>query len=318
MLRLHPTLETPHVRRAMTLVELLVVIAIIGVLIALLLPAVQAARGVARRLQCANNLKQIGLAIHTYANAHREWLPAWARFRYEGPWRDGLPETGFSWRVTVLPQLEQQALFDQFRFRKTSKSIDDFFDEPTKAAAETMLPAFQCPTTPGRPRRVEGLFGRVSPAGNDYTAPWYLVGFVEWKSTSAWNPSPPHDVEYHQYINRETTRPVRMSWISDGLSQTLLLVEIANLPNVEPPEFVERWVSEDGGSWAMYDRLNYVVAWGINRMNAGSAFSFHPGGVNTLAADGGVHWIPEATSDDVMWALITREGGEVIDWNKVR
>jgi prepilin-type N-terminal cleavage/methylation domain-containing protein/prepilin-type processing-associated H-X9-DG protein len=299
-------------RGGFTLVELLVVIFVIAILLALLLPAVQAARGAARKLQCANNLKQIGLAIHNYANVQREHLPAWARFPYKGVWMAGRPDTGFSWRVTLLAHLEQQAVFDQIRFRATSKSIDDFFDEPTKVAAETILPVFQCPTTPGRPRRVEGLFGRVSPAANDYMAPIILSEESEWKAATAWNPSAA------LYLSvPEVMRPVRLSSIFDGLSQTLLVFEQANLPNAEPAD-QGPWVVQDGGTWPMYDRLHYIGHWGINQINFGGAFSYHSGGVNTLAGDGSVHWLPETTSKDVVRALLTRDGGEAVDLSKVR
>jgi prepilin-type N-terminal cleavage/methylation domain-containing protein len=103
-------------RRAFTLVELLVVIAIIGILIALLLPAVQAAREAARRTQCANNLKQLGLGMHNYADKYKEQLP-WNGFRGPG----GDPQTGwtaytYSWIVATLPYVEQQPLYDAFNF----------------------------------------------------------------------------------------------------------------------------------------------------------------------------------------------------------
>src|SRR6059036_1967376 len=97
-----------HLRSAFTLVELLVVIAIIGVLVALLLPAVQAAREAARRAQCSNNLKQLSLALHNYENTHNTLPPA------------GIDSNQMSWTVLLLPFFEQQALYDQFNFNKGS------------------------------------------------------------------------------------------------------------------------------------------------------------------------------------------------------
>ncbi|MGI8982463.1 MAG: DUF1559 domain-containing protein [Pirellulaceae bacterium] len=98
-------------RRGFTLVELLVVIAIIGVLVALLLPAVQQAREAARRMQCANNLKQYGVAIHTY---HDIWnkLPT-STFAHNGRWTNDCP----SFHVSILPQMEQQPLYDKIIWR---------------------------------------------------------------------------------------------------------------------------------------------------------------------------------------------------------
>ena len=107
-------------RRGFTLVELLVVIAIIGILVALLLPAVQAAREAARRMQCSNNLKQLGLACHNYSDVHKRlpwnWDPAWGgnpEPRGQVPPYLNQP---FSWIVAALPFLEQQPLYDQIDF----------------------------------------------------------------------------------------------------------------------------------------------------------------------------------------------------------
>ena len=113
-------------RRGFTLVELLVVIAIIGILVALLLPAIQAAREAARRTQCSNNLKQLGLACHNYADKYQERLPwnsdpAWqAWWGWNNTDQNGTRRFGWvrdwSWIVAALPYMEQQALYDQFNF----------------------------------------------------------------------------------------------------------------------------------------------------------------------------------------------------------
>ncbi len=99
-------------RRAFTLVELLVVIAIIGVLVALLLPAVQAAREAARRMQCSNNMKQIGLALHNYADSYRGSLG----FNQDKLWDSNQRFKDFSWVVSVLPYMEQIGIYDSINF----------------------------------------------------------------------------------------------------------------------------------------------------------------------------------------------------------
>jgi prepilin-type N-terminal cleavage/methylation domain-containing protein len=97
-------------RRGFTLVELLVVIAIIGVLVALLLPAVQAAREAARRTQCVNNLKQIGLALHNYHDTYKTF--PYGSFNLRETW----PSSGTNWRALILPFVEQQTIHDQLTF----------------------------------------------------------------------------------------------------------------------------------------------------------------------------------------------------------
>jgi prepilin-type N-terminal cleavage/methylation domain-containing protein len=119
-------------RRAFTLVELLVVIAIIGILVALLLPAVQAAREAARRMQCSNNLKQIALALHNYENSIRE-LPFGSGYAFTN--------TG-TWMSFILPQLEQQNLYNQFDFRKP------MYDPVNKPAITTPISFLTCPSDP--------------------------------------------------------------------------------------------------------------------------------------------------------------------------
>jgi prepilin-type N-terminal cleavage/methylation domain-containing protein/prepilin-type processing-associated H-X9-DG protein len=139
-------------RAGFTLVELLVVIAIIGVLISLLLPAVQAARAAAARIQCANNLKQIGLALHNYEGANGEFPPAYVTadpyadgvaygISYGDQYRNG--PTGFAWGVFLLPFLEEQNLHDQF-------ALSDACWSPANAgAAATQVSAFLCPSASG-------------------------------------------------------------------------------------------------------------------------------------------------------------------------
>src|SRR5437773_558439 len=109
-------------RRAFTLVELLVVIAIIGVLVALLLPAVQSARESARRMSCMNNLKQIGLALHNHHDAFGTFPP--------GGVTNGTccgTQSGATWTIYILPFIEQQMLYDKYDFTQTNESSANAF-----------------------------------------------------------------------------------------------------------------------------------------------------------------------------------------------
>jgi len=131
-------------RRAFTLVELLVVIAIIGILIALLLPAVQAAREAARRTQCSNNLKQIGLALHNYHDTHKTFPIGHIRRMVDA---SGTPDwawtSGYGWGGLVLPFMEQTSLHSQLDFKVS------VFDPVNLAVLGTTSPAFaQCPSDP--------------------------------------------------------------------------------------------------------------------------------------------------------------------------
>lgn len=151
--------------RGFTLVELLVVIAIIGILVGLLLPAVQAAREAARRMQCSNNLKQLGLALQTYHDTYKRfpagsysvtWLPLYPNAGHNN---NGLPWVGGLWRkgstlVKLLPYVEQSAFFNQIPFQS---DVDAWFDTlqpttstfmPGKRPREMNIPTFLCPSDP--------------------------------------------------------------------------------------------------------------------------------------------------------------------------
>ncbi|MBN1853785.1 MAG: DUF1559 domain-containing protein, partial [Pirellulales bacterium] len=123
---------------AFTLVELLVVIAIIGILVALLLPAVQAAREAARRSQCGNNLKQIGLAILNYESAYKTFPPGGITL---GPCCG--TKSGTSWPISILPQMEEQPLFDQYNFNAFNE------DPENMVVRETKLVKYTCPSDEG-------------------------------------------------------------------------------------------------------------------------------------------------------------------------
>ena len=135
-------------RRGFTLVELLVVIAIIGILVALLLPAVQVAREAARRTQCSNNFKQLGIALHTFHDTYKVMPPSalstgtLARRKLSLP-----PTTLHGWGMFYYPYIEQKALYDQYKWDQ------DWFSAGNKPVREQFVASLNCPSTPPRSRK---------------------------------------------------------------------------------------------------------------------------------------------------------------------
>lgn len=180
-------------RRGFTLVELLVVIAIIGILVGLLLPAVQAARESARSMQCKNNLKQIGLALHNYESTFRTFPPGFIS-RVTGPWSGGgndpVPEIGPGWSALsmLLPQLEQTALYEKINFGLP------IIDPANQLGRSSEVATFRCPSdtwagpvsvwpstlgvTDLAANSYVGVLGGADPTGNGPTGS-YLARYEE-------------------------------------------------------------------------------------------------------------------------------------------
>jgi prepilin-type N-terminal cleavage/methylation domain-containing protein/prepilin-type processing-associated H-X9-DG protein len=268
-------------RRGFTLVELLVVIAIIGLLVSLLLPAVQQAREAARRMMCGNRLKQIGLALHNYETVHKVFPPAYVTANtrasgtafgvsYGDEYRNG--PSGFAWGTLLLPFLEQQNLYQQFNFGAAC------WAPVNAAAAQTKVAAFLCPSAIGGSNgfnvQREGGDGRH---GSDFNPPirfahsHYVTNagiHQPWGRATAWcfdydvpepvleNSNQPARIDGPFYRNART----RVASVSDGLSNTVFLGEhSSSLSNktwvgvvpgaVTPPRLDLRpWPSENNGA----------------------------------------------------------------------
>lgn len=216
------TRTTRTLIRGFTLVELLVVIAIIGILVALLLPAIQAAREAARRMSCQSNLHNLALAVLDYENA-RKGLPAattaipndgeaWNTI--DAPEPEKNIERSFSWIVRVLPQFEEQALADQFKKDKTQRYEDSDPDLIAAGNPQSAQPgSLLCPSDNARDRQY------ISTTAFAYGLTFGKTNYVAYVS-------PVHIVCMRTHPGALTNDVGKMSWLTDGTSKTLMLAEI--------------------------------------------------------------------------------------------
>ncbi len=316
--------------RGFTLVELLVVIAIIAVLIALLLPAVQAARAAARRIQCANNLKQLGIALLSYQDQLGS-LPV-SSLAYQGdPNCIGCGYGAlYTFRTMILQQLDQGPLYNSinFGFQYSPGGAWQIGLSPlalvNTTAATTLLSVLVCPS--------DGA-SQVGPSGDYGSAPTGLQvpdsNYMASAGTtigpdSIWAP-PMCDVLLATEGTMYEFRAVKITEITDGLSNTLLLGEIGRGPNgVDQSKWFVDW------EW----RVQRLASAGINQpftniqascnpyaTMSSPAFgpqnylgfgSYHASGANFLFCDGSVSFLKASTNLGVLSALGTRAGGEVI------
>jgi prepilin-type N-terminal cleavage/methylation domain-containing protein/prepilin-type processing-associated H-X9-DG protein len=308
-------------RRGFTLIELLVVIAIIAALIALLLPAVQSAREAARRSQCTNNLRQVGIAMHNYADVQGGFPPT-----AFGVSRPDLEQFG-GWGVQILGFIEQPQVYAAYNFGL------GFHLAPNQTAVRSVLSVYICPATPRPPAPVFGVVKFTGSTGNpDFTLAAAPGDYFTARSfVDPWNPSSTQ-VEHFGALDQAVHTPLRT--ITDGLSNTMLAYECAGKPDYyergryvhgfptpSSPNAVDRWWSH--GAWAGFMNMRIVSFTGgqyeydgpcvINCNNGwNGSYSFHPGGMNTLACDGSVRFLKETTAKTVIKAFVSKGEGEVV------
>ncbi len=297
-------------RRGFTLVELLVVIAIIGILIALLLPAVQAAREAARRMQCANNLKQIGLGLHNYHSTHESFPP--------GMYFSNAPSWGFSWGALILPYLEQGVVDERINYDKF------YWEDENWKVMETRIETFVCPTDPHGGGWVE--IGGGLPVEDARATSYSGVAGSEMHLDA--NKNPRTDCSGMLFGNQR----VRVGDVTDGTSNTLFVGEITGAKGVfegtaaffqqiimtqniqNTANGINSYLTVPGGR---NEETNPISDAGGNRhyqlFEEIGFSSFHPGGCNFLMVDASVRFVPEELDQKVLIQVTTRAGGETIE-----
>jgi prepilin-type N-terminal cleavage/methylation domain-containing protein/prepilin-type processing-associated H-X9-DG protein len=332
-------LSRPFPRFAFTLVELLVVIAIIGILVGLLLPAVQAAREAARRMQCSNNLKQVGLALHNYESANRVW-PSQSTGPTQGV---NFNARRSSWFTAIMPFLEQDGLF---------RSIDTqqhWHHASNRSPVASNVPAFRCPSAQDR-RGFEWTVLVDYANATTTTATLSTRDFFDGAVTDYSNvggigtqlntalPAAQRQLDpLNSGILKGTS--VRLAEVSDGLSNTILVVECAGRPDlyqrnrlVPDGATPKTWSGSasvtrpfpTGGVWSSHLK-GFLIdgaqsdgntnirpgTCSINCSNDNEVYAFHTGGAEILMADGSVQFVAASMPIELLSALVSRNGGEV-------
>jgi prepilin-type N-terminal cleavage/methylation domain-containing protein/prepilin-type processing-associated H-X9-DG protein len=310
-------------RRGFTLVELLVVIAIVGVLVALLLPAVQAAREAARRMACANNLKNLGLAAHQYHGDHGRFPPGAV-----GPISPLLPQYAglrhHALATFLLPYVEQQPLANQYRWDVS------WFDPLNQPVVNVQLKIWRCPSAHAN-RITDGSLGTVSPPPREPFDGTAACG--DYAGTGSVDPGLENtgliDLSAAQRDPRghyEGVFPInaakRLAEIIDGSSQTIMIAECAGRPQLWQGRRQVSNVWLTGASWASRNLLwcrgatpdgtAFFGPCAVNCTNDREAYSFHPSGANAVFADGSVHFLNANIDIRNFARLVTYAGGEVM------
>ena len=312
------TLPHRRIRRAFTLVELLVVIAIIGVLVALLLPAVQSAREAARRSQCLNNFRQVGVAMNSILAAKKAFPYGSNMWTTDAPCSipSNKPNTsyiGFSWAVYTLPYIEQMSIYQMFDLREAAGV--NYATGQNFVASSKEVPAFICPTDP------QGfeLVGCCSGPGNggsdaEDVAKTNMAGVADsrnwqcyeqgWGGYSGWTTPTGNGVLFGY-------SKVGAKHVTDGMSNTFIVGEVIGYERGSNSGY---WWS----AWNVLDTANginlpvRVPPRGIFEATETGFASYHVGGANMAFCDGSATTISENIDQAILTAMTTRAEDDII------
>lgn len=314
--------------RGFTLIELLVVIAIIGVLVGLLLPAVQQAREAARRSSCSNNIKQQGLAIHNFIDTNRKFPNGW-------------DDIGFLWSGAILPFAEQNNLHSQIQLAENKN-----WATANEAILEVVIPMYRCPSMPvpehidnsGVPERVPASYGGV--AGSDI--------YSDDSSTIRGAPADARAMEQvpqngifwgaqssakQDWVNESAAYQkggVKLKQVTDGLTNTLMIGERYTEPGyTKDGQGMDYWSvgssQIDSFNWGTRGGTEFTEACGSTAVKINARLdpslhgtwmeisfgSYHPSGATFGCADGSTKFISDNVDQAVYQGMGSINGGEV-------
>ncbi len=294
-------------RTGFTLVELLVVIAIIGILIALLLPAVQAAREAARKISCCNNMKQIGIALHMHHNSNNRLPAGWTAYKPGTEVPHWFGEPGWAWSAKILPYIEEKSLYNTIDFELP---ITDPANDLARVAA---LSSYRCPSDvggdtfvleSGGPYLGSGGYSPVELSRNNYIGVFGTVDIHHVCKEGA--------TEYNGCVGDGSfflNRGVAFREFSDGLSNTFVVGERCS--RLAP----STWVGMVTGGEHAPARVVGVATYPPNSEEQPVHYfhnfsSYHAVGTHFLSGDGSVHMVNNGIDDNVYEALCTRATGD--------
>jgi prepilin-type N-terminal cleavage/methylation domain-containing protein len=324
-------------RRAFTLVELLVVIAIIGILVALLLPAIQAAREAARRSQCQNHMKQITLASLNFESAKKTLPPSKIHAKLPNPSGFGQIDVYHSTIQYILAYMEETAIADKWNFKLTWNDTTAGATN-NKTLSDTTIPVLRCPSAPPDRASVTAGVSSANTGATDYricdqishqtaasaSATYWLPAMIAAGSVKA---RPNRNGRYDGLLYNDADEPpAKLKKCTDGLSQTFMWFETGAAPLFYKKGVLDQGAPPEkmgGDSWANFENfyvignsVDYVKTWGTGYMNIhnnNEIYSFHPGGAHFGMGDGAVKWINDSLDPEIFVSYFTRDSNDIIN-----